>query len=411
MPKISNRGKLMISSPIRSLIPSARKAKLKGTSIFHLNIGQPDISTPPEALKAVSNHYSTTIKYGPSEGYQSLRSTMAEYYKRFQVTLESDHIYVTTGASEAILFALMACCDQYSEIIIPEPFYANYLGFAGMAHLNIVPVTTKIETSFALPSVEEIESKITSETQAILICNPGNPTGQLYMEDDLKELIHLAIRKDIFLIVDEVYREFCYEKPFTSALFFENGAKHVIAIDSISKIFSSCGARIGSIATKNEEVLHTINKYAQLRLSPPHYGQILAEACYQNIEPYISKVRSQYKVRRNVLYEELNKAGIENMYKPDAAFYNMVPLPIEDSTAFSSWMLSDFSHKGKSVMLAPGSGFYVHQELGRNQVRIAYILDIEKLREAIECLVLGLEKYQRLGSNNQKNNHLTTNAY
>ncbi len=411
MPNISNRGKQMIASPIRSLMPAARKAKLNGISIFHLNIGQPDIPTPPEALKAVSNHQSTTIKYGPSEGYKSLRSTMAKYYKRFQVTLESEHIYVTTGASEAILFTLMACCDQDSEIIIPEPFYANYFGFAGMAHLNIVPVTTRIETSFALPSAEEIESKITSKTQAILICNPGNPTGQLYLENDLKALIDLANRKDIFLIVDEVYREFCYEKTFTSALSFENGTKHVIAIDSISKIFSSCGARIGSIATKNEKVLQIINKYAQLRLSPPHYGQILAEACYQNIEPYMSQVLNQYKIRRNVLYEELLKAGIENLYKPDAAFYNMVPLPIKDSTEFSLWLLSEFSHRGKSVMLAPGSGFYVNQELGKNQVRIAYVLDEEKLRAAIECLVLALEKYQRLGSNHQKNNYLTTNAF
>ncbi len=393
MPNVSKRGESIIESPIRSLIPSAREARRNGKKIYHLNIGQPDIPTPPEALDAIRNHQNATIKYGPSEGFLSLRKTVAKYYDKFQGDVNHQNIFITTGASEAILFTLMACCDLHGEIIIPEPFYANYFGFASMAHLQIKPVTTELKDGFALPEVGDFEKLITDKTNAILLCNPGNPTGQLYSAKELELLIELAVERDIFLIVDEVYREFCYEKLFTSVLSFDKGKDHVVVIDSISKIFSACGARVGSIATKNSRILNVLNKYAQLRLCPPHYGQILAEVCYQHMEPYISEVKAEYNKRREILYGELSPFAGPSHYKPDAAFYNMIELPVNDAQNFCKWLLTDFSLEGSSVMLAPASGFYYHSELGKRQVRIAYILNEIDLKKAVACIKYGLEAY------------------
>ncbi len=393
MPKVSKRGESIIESPIRSLIPSAREAKRNGKKIYHLNIGQPDIPTPQEALDAIRNHQNTIIKYGPSEGFLSLRKTVARYYDKFDGEVNYQNIYITTGASEAILFTLMACCDLHGEIIIPEPFYANYFGFASMAHLQIKPVTTELKNGFALPGVGDFERLITDKTNAILLCNPGNPTGQLYSASELELLVDLAVERDIFLIVDEVYREFCYDKAFTSVLSFAKGKEHVVVIDSISKIFSACGARVGSIATKNSRILDVLNKYAQLRLCPPHYGQILAEVCYQYMELYISEVKVEYKKRREILYQELSSIAGTTHYKPDAAFYNMVELPVNDAQDFCKWLLTEFSWEGSSVMLAPASGFYYHSAHGKRQVRIAYILNETDLKKAVACIKHGLEAY------------------
>lgn len=393
MPNHSNRGDNVPHSPIRSLLPFATSAKAKGRHIFHLNIGQPDIETPPQALEAVRCATEKIVGYGPSEGIPSLREVVARYYQKFDANLSANDVYVTTGASEAILFTLLACCDQHDEVIIPEPFYANYLGFTQMGTISIVPLTTTIATRFQLPEPEAFEKLITPKTKAIFLCNPGNPTGQLYTRSDLEKLMALVKRHDLYLIVDEVYREFCYGKEFTSVLSFEGMEEHVIVIDSISKVFSSCGARVGYLITKNEDIQRIVNKYAQLRLCPPYFGQQLAEVCYQFSEEYIDRAKAEYDRRRLVLYDGLRSIEGVKCYLPDAAFYNMVELPVADAAHFCQWLLTDFELDGNTVMLAPADGFYFHKELGKRQVRVAYILNENDLRQALNCLREALRQY------------------
>jgi len=396
MPLPSKRGIDIAASPIRSLLPYADAAKREGRHIYHLNIGQPDIVTPLEAREYLEAQKAPIVKYGPSEGLPELRSAIATYYDKFSAGLTNEDVYVTTGASEAILFTLLSCCDPCDEVIIPEPFYANYLGFADVAQVDIVPISSYLEKEFSLPEPDEFVKRITSRTKAIFLCNPGNPTGQLYDEDQLYSLIQVVKKHNLFLIVDEVYREFCYDKAFKSVLAYEGIEEQVIVIDSISKVFSACGARVGCLITKNRDVQAVVNKYAQLRLCPPYHGQQLALACYQNPEPYISSAKEEYRSRRDSLYELLSEIEGINYYKPQAAFYNMIELPVDDAEAFCKWMLTDFEYQGATTMLAPASGFYFNQELGRKQVRLAYILNKEDLRAAIICLGKGLDSYKKL---------------
>lgn len=393
MPKSSNRGSNLSQSPIRELVPYARKAESEGKEIFYLNIGQPDIETPEEALAAVKNIDETVIKYGPSEGYLELRKTFADYYSKFEIDIDASDVYVTTGASEAILFALFSCFDEGDEIILPEPFYANYIGFTQMSGVKIVPLTCTIEEEFGLPQTSAFEQLITPRTKAIFLCNPSNPTGTLYSKKELEHLSAIVKKHDLFLVVDEVYREFCYEEPFYSVLNLQEISDHTIVIDSISKVFSSCGARIGFMVTRNKEVKSVVEKYAQQRLCPPMMGQYLAMACYKNRETYIHTVRDEYDKRRNYIFQRLQKIKGVKCYKPKAAFYNIVELPVSNAKDFCKWMLSDFSHEGRTLMMAPANGFYSSSSLGLNQVRIAYVLSVDKLEKAMDCLEQGLLEY------------------
>lgn len=393
MPLISKRGEKLGASPIRSLFPYARRAKAQGKHVYHLNIGQPDIETPRSALEVIKNLSEPIVKYGPSEGMLELRKTVACYYGKFNARLSADDVMVTTGASEAILFALLSCCDKGDEVIIPEPFYANYLGFADQSDISIVPITTVIENQFALPSVADFEACITSRTKAIFLCNPGNPTGQLYTGEELSGIMQLVKEKELFLIVDEVYREFCYDHTFMSVLSFSDMSDHVIVIDSISKVFSACGARVGYLITKNTRIIEVVNKYANLRLCPPYYGQRLALACYNNSEVYIKRAKKEYNKRREILFEGLSLIPGISFYKPAAAFYNMIELPVADSEHFCKWLLTDFEYKGATIMMAPGDGFYFNKNHGARQVRLAYILNESDLKLALECLRVGLSVY------------------
>ncbi|MEO1263170.1 MAG: pyridoxal phosphate-dependent aminotransferase [Bacteroidota bacterium] len=393
MPRHSKRGATLSQSPIRSLLPFARKAKAEGTKVYHLNIGQPDIPTPPVALQSVRNIDKYIIEYGASEGLFTLREKVAAYYEKYKAGLTPQDVFVTTGASEAILFAILCTCDPGDEVIIPEPFYANYLGFAHMASINITPLTTVLEDRFELPAPEKFEALITPRTKAIFLCNPGNPTGQLYTKNDLEKLMELVKRHNLFLYVDEVYREFCYDQEFTSVFSFEGMKEHIIVIDSISKVFSACGARVGYLITKNRAVQQTVEKYAQLRLCPPFFGQKLAEACYDFAEEYIQPVKEEYIRRRKVLYDALKRIDGLKLYKPAAAFYNMVGLPVEDAEHFCKWLLTDFSLNNSTVMLAPGNGFYFNKNLGKNEVRIAYVLNEKDLLKAVTCLQEALNEY------------------
>jgi len=393
MPTGSQRGHDLNQSPIRGLVPYARLAREKGKDIYHLNIGQPDIPTPESALEKVRNESDKIIKYGPSEGLPALRSRVRDYYDKYQAELDTEDVLVTTGASEAILFALFATCNAGDEIIIPEPFYANYIGFAQVCSISIIPVTTLLEEEFALPEPATFQKHITPRTKAIFLCNPGNPTGQLYDKKQLEQLAEIVLQNDLFLIVDEVYREFCYNKKFTSVLSIESLSQQVIVIDSISKLFSSCGARIGFLITKHHAIRQAVIKYAQLRLCPPYFGQILALACYEDSEAYISAARAEYMKRRAVLYQGLQRIDGIQSYKPDAAFYNIAELPVPDTMEFCKWMLTDFSLDNKTIMLAPASGFYSNQTLGKKQVRIAYVLNQEELQDALHILHQGLLAY------------------
>ena len=374
--------------------------------MLHLNIGQPDIETPAEALEAVRNLDQKIIAYGPSEGLTSLRNRVVDYYQKFDANLDFEDVYVTTGASEAIMYTLLSCLDEHDEVIIPEPFYANYLGFAAACSVNIVPITTNFESQFRLPGVEAFEKLITSKTKAIFLCNPGNPTGQLYQKAVLKQIIELVIRHDLILIVDEVYREFCYDSEFTSVLSFEEGKDHVVVIDSISKVFSSCGARVGYLITKNRSIQAAVLKYAQLRLCPPYYGQVLAEACYENADIYVQAEKKEYRARRAVLHEGLQKIEGVECYLPDAAFYNIVKLPFADVTPFCKWLLTDFNINNETVMLAPADGFYFNESFGKSQVRVAYILNQERLTRALRILEEAIPEFQLKHS---KETHQLTN--
>jgi len=394
MPKISHRGRLMPSSPIRKLVPYADAAKSKGIKVFHLNIGQPDIKTPEVALQAVRDANLSIIEYSHSAGMPEYRRKLSKYYSDAGISVSVDEILVTIGGSEAVRFAFMSCLDLLDEVIVPEPFYANYEAFATEAGAVIKPVTSTIENGFKLPSIADFEKIITPRTKAVLICNPNNPTGYLYSEEELKQLRDIVLRHNLFLISDEVYREFCYDgaKHF-SVMNLEGLDDNVIMIDSVSKRYSECGLRIGALITRNREVIDASMKLAQSRLSPPTYGQIVAMASLEVDDSYFSTVNEEYRLRRNFLVEGLNR--IPGVYSPmpRGAFYTVASLPVDDAERFCVWMLSEFSYKNSTVMLAPATGFYASKGIGRNEVRIAYVLNREELALSLEILEKALEVY------------------
>lgn len=394
MPKLSHKAVDMPSSPIRKLVPFAEQAYAKGLKVHHLNIGQPDIATPETAVNAMKNADINVLEYSHSAGFASYREKLAAYYQKTGINVQSEDIIITTGGSEALVFGFMTTCDPGDEVIIPEPFYANYNGFALMAGLNVVPVTASIENGFALPPVEEIEKKITSKTKAIVICNPGNPTGYLYTKEELNQLAAIVKKHDIFLFADEVYREFCYDGAVPhSVMNIEGVENNVIMIDSVSKRYSMCGARIGALVSKNKELMAGAMKFAQARLSPPTIEQIGAEAALETPQSYFDEVSAEYVARRNVLVDGLNEIPGVFCPKPSGAFYCVAKLPIDDSDKFCQWLLEEFEHEGQTVMMAPASGFYSTPGLGKDQVRLAYVLNQDALKNAVECLKVALEHY------------------
>ncbi len=394
MPSISARGKVMPASPIRKLVPYSEEAKRKGRKVYHLNIGQPDIPTPEVALNALHNINLKVIEYSHSAGNESYRRKLAAFYQKIGINIDYTELLITTGGSEAILFALMSCVNPGEEVITPEPFYANYNGFATTAGIKIVPVTSYINQDFALPPINEIEKKITPKTKGIIICNPNNPTGYLYSKEELLLLKEIVRKHDLFLFSDEAYREFCYDgAQHFSAMNLEGIEKNVILLDSVSKRYSECGVRIGALITKNKEVISTALKFAQARLSPPGLGQIVGEASIDTPEEYFREVNNEYTERRNYMVEALN--NIPGVYcpKPKGAFYTVVRLPVDDADKFAQWLLEDFEYKNQTVMVAPASGFYSTPGLGRNEVRIAYVLKIEDLKNAMKILAEALKVY------------------
>jgi aspartate aminotransferase len=394
MPSISKKGKAMPASPIRKLVPFAEEAKRKGRKVYHLNIGQPDIPTPDVALNAIRNIDQKVIEYSHSAGNESYRRKLAAYYCNLGINIDHTELLVTTGGSEAILFALMTCMNPGDEVITPEPFYANYNGFAITAGVKIVPVTSYIENDFALPSVSEIEKKITPKTKGIIVCNPNNPTGYLYSKEELLELREIVKRHDLFLFSDEAYREFCYDgAEHFSAMKLEGVGNNVILIDSVSKRYSECGVRIGALVTKNKEVISTALKFAQARLSPPGLGQIAGEASIDTPPEYFREVNTEYTARRNYMVEALNRIPGVYCPKPKGAFYSVVSLPVDDADEFARWLLEKFEYRNQTVMVAPASGFYSTPGLGRNEVRIAYVLNIDDLKNAMETLAEALKVY------------------
>ena len=394
MPKISAKGHFMPESPIRKLVPFAENAKNKGTQVIHLNIGQPDISTPEIALKAIRNFEPNVIAYSHSAGNQSYREGLAKYYQNVGIRIDHTQILVTTGGSEAISIALNTIMDKGDEIIIPEPFYANYNGFSTAADITVKPITSSIDNGFALPSILEFEKLITPNTKAILICNPGNPTGYLYTKDELNALKKIVLKHDLFLIADEVYREFTYDgKKHTSVLEIDELDQNTILIDSVSKRYSMCGARVGCMVTKNKEVLETALKFAQARLSPPSLGQVAGEAALNTPKSYFTEVIDEYVNRRDLLIKGLNKIDGITCPKPSGAFYCIAQLPIDDADKFAKWLLEEFSWNNKTVMVAPAQGFYSTPEIGKQQIRIAYVLNVEELQNAITIIEEALKIY------------------
>jgi aspartate aminotransferase len=394
MPKISQKGQSMPASPIRKLVPFAEQAKKKGIKVYHLNIGQPDIETPHEVFDAIKNVNFKVLEYSHSAGIESYRKHLAGYYKKYNIHISINNVLITTGGSEAIVFAMMSCFDPGDEIIIPEPFYANYNGFAHASDVVIKPITSHIENGFALPAIDEFEKLITPKTRAILICNPNNPTGCLYSKEELFALRDLVLKHDLFLFADEVYREFCYDdKSHFSVLNIEGLEKNVVVIDSVSKRFSMCGARIGVLITRNEDLLQTALKFAQARLSPPTFGQIAAEAALNVKEDYFTKVKIEYLQRRNTLVDLLNEIPGVTCPTPGGAFYAIAKLPIDDCDKFCQWLLESFSYNNETVMLAPATGFYATNGLGKDEVRLAYVLNNDELIKAINCLKVALEQY------------------
>ncbi len=395
MPKISYRGETAHSSPIRKLASAAEEAKKAGKKVYHLNIGQPDILTPPAALEAVRNFDFNILAYSPSNGYPSYREKLPAYYRNFGINIHPDEILITSGASEGILFTLLACFDKGDYVLSPEPLYANYLGFAGMADVNIKPITTTIEEGFALPTIADFQRALTPEVKGILLCNPNNPTGAFYPEHTLRALAELVLERDLYLIIDEVYREFCYadDAAFFSALLLPGLDEHVIVLDSVSKRYSACGARVGAVLSRNQGLLTTINKYAETRLSPPTFGQIFAEATLQTEASYFETVKTEYRHRRDVLYARLQAMPGVVCYLPEGAFYVFAKLPIDDADRFCRWLLEEFSYQNQTIMLAPGTGFYATPGAGRQEVRFAYVLNTNDLEKAMDCLANALEVY------------------
>lgn len=394
MPSISQKGLAMPQSPIRKLVPFAEEAKKKGVNVLHLNIGQPDIKTPQVALDAVKNNDIEVLAYSRTEGSDTYREKIAAYYAKNEIVVEAKDIIVTTGGSEALSFAMGSIADAGDEIIIPEPFYANYNGFSTALGVRVVPVVSTIEDNFALPPIEDFENQITSKTKAILICNPGNPTGYLYSKEEIQKLANLVQKHDIFLIADEVYREFAYDGVEHYSILQEKGLEaNAIVVDSVSKRYSMCGARIGCLVSKNEEVIKTALKFAQARLSPPTYAQIAAEAALETPQSYFDDVIVEYVARRNILIEELEKIEGIKVAKPNGAFYCIAELPIEDADDFAQWLLEDFRVNNETIMVAPAGGFYATPGLGKNQIRIAYVLEKESLKRAVHILKEALKSY------------------
>ena len=394
MPKVSIKGIAMPSSPIRKLVPYADAAKKLGRKIYHLNIGQPDIETPEVMLNAIKNADIKVLEYSHSAGIESYRKKLAEYYHGFHINIDYNDIIVTTGGSEAIEIAMMTCFNEGDEIIIPEPFYANYNGFTCAADVKIVPVISTIETGFALPPIPEFEKHITPKTKGIMICNPGNPTGYLYSREELELLKELVLKHDLFLLSDEVYREFCYDnKEYVSVMHLEGVDDNVVLLDSISKRYSACGARIGAMISKNKDVMAAAMKFAQARLSPPTFGQIGGEAALKTPKEYFEKVQKEYVERRDLVIESLNKMEGVFCPKPSGAFYCIARLPIDNADKFCQWLLESFIHEGQTVMLAPATGFYSTPGAGINEVRLAYVLNKESLKNAMICLEKALQIY------------------
>ncbi|MEO8961339.1 MAG: pyridoxal phosphate-dependent aminotransferase [Ginsengibacter sp.] len=393
MLSISNRGKKMPPSPIRKLAPFAENAKKKGVKVYQLNIGQPDIETPASTLEAVRKSDFKILEYSHSAGNESYRKKLTEYYRSVNISVDHEEIIITTGASEAILFGFMSCLDVGDEILISEPFYANYNAFAVTAGIIVKPITSHIESGFALPPIEDFEKLITSKTRAIIICNPNNPTGYLYSREEIEILKTIIIKHNLYLFSDEAYREFCYEGSHYSAMELSGAENNVILIDSISKRYSACGARIGALVTHNKEVLQTVMKFAQSRLSPPTFGQIVGETAIDLPSDYLKKSKEEYQLRRDTLVARLNYIPGVFCSTPGGAFYVMAQLPVDDTEIFCQWLLESFSYKNATLMLAPGTGFYGTEGLGKTEVRIAYVLNVQAINNAMDCLEKALEIY------------------
>lgn len=385
---------MMPASPIRKLVPYAEAAKGRGMKVYHLNIGQPDIETPEVALNAIRNFDQKVVAYSHSAGILTYRKKLVDYYKKYDIHITPDDIIIGAGASEAILFAMNSCMDPGDEVIIPEPFYANYNGFAINSGVKVVPIPSSIETGFALPPIHEFEKAITPKTKAIIICNPNNPTGYLYSKEELEVLREIVLKYDLFLFADEVYREFCYDgKKHHSVMHLSGLDQHVVLIDSVSKRYSACGVRIGAMISKNKELMATAIKFAQARLSPPSFGQVAAEAAIDTPDSYFDKVMKEYLTRRNVVVESINQMDGAYCPNPSGAFYVVAKLPIDDSDKFCQWLLEDFNFEKETVMLAPATGFYATKGKGLNEVRISYVLNVEDLKRAMQCLDEALKVY------------------
>lgn len=383
----------MPASPIRKLVPYSEAAKRKGIKVYHLNIGQPDIETPPAILDAVRNADIKVLEYSHSAGNESYRRKLVEYYKKVGIDVTHEQILVTTGGSEAIMFGFFCCLNAGDEVIIPEPFYANYNGFACAAGVNVVPITSHIETGFALPPIEDFEKVITPKTKVIIICSPNNPTGYLYSRAEMEALKKICLKHDLYLFSDEAYREFCYDGEYVSAMHLDGLEKHVVLMDTISKRYSACGARLGAFVTKNKEVYNTAMKFAQARLSPPGLAQIMGEAAVDLPDSYFDAPKAEYLARRDLVITRLNKMPGVFCPNPGGAFYAIAKLPIDDCDKFCQWLLEDFSYKDQTVMLAPATGFYGTEGLGKNEVRLAYVLNLDSLNAAMDCLEKALEEY------------------
>lgn len=394
MPTISQKAIQMPASPIRKLVPYADEAKKRGVKVYHLNIGQPDIEAPEGALKAVRDNKLKLIEYSHSAGILSYRQRLAEYYQKNNINVDENEIIITNAGTEAVMFSFFACLNPGDEVIIPEPFYANYSAFAVYSGVKTVPIPSKIEDGFALPPINEFERVITPKTKAILICNPGNPTGYLYTREEMERLGEIVKMNDLFLFSDEVYREFCYDNSeHVSALHIKGLEEHVVLLDSVSKRYSACGVRVGAFVTKNKELYNAVMKFAQARLSPPTYGQIFAEAACDTPQEYFDGVVAEYTKRRDIVVNAINK--IEGCFcpNPKGAFYAVAQLPIDDSDKFCQWLLESFEHEKQTVMFAPATGFYSTKGMGKNEVRISYVLKEEDLRAAMVCLEVALKKY------------------
>ena len=397
MPNISNKGFNMPESPIRKLVPFAENAKRKGKKVYHLNIGQPDIQTPSVALEAIKNFDDNVVEYSHSAGFESYRKGLASYYQSLDIDVSYNDLMVTTGGSEALLFALNSCLDAGDEIIIPEPFYANYNGFSISAGITVKPISTSIDNGFALPPIEDFVKLITPKTKAILICNPGNPTGYLYSHEELELLRDVVKKYNLFLFADEVYREFCYDgNSHCSVLSLDGLEKHAVVIDSTSKRYSMCGIRVGCIVSKNSEVIKTALKFAQARLSPPTFGQVAGEAALSTPKSYFEDVINEYVARRDLLVDGLNKIDGVICPKPKGAFYAIAQLPVDNAEKFAQWLLEEFDYQNETLMVAPAAGFYSTEGEGNNQVRIAYVLNQDSLKRAIKCLEEALIQYPGL---------------